>query len=56
MRKIFLNKNFYHKEVAYTLLSRDKKGIEVEATMESGNTVQFYNPSNWRNFKKWIIK
>lgn len=55
MRKILLNKNFYHKEVAYTLLSRDKKGVEVEATMKTGK-FQFYHPNSWKNFKRWIVK
>ena len=55
MRTIILNGNFYHKRVTYTLISRDKKGIEVEAIMGSGR-FQFYHPDSWRNFKKWISK
>ena len=55
MRKITLSENFYHKKVVYKLLTRDKVGIEVEATMGTGK-FQFYHPSSWRNFKKWIVK
>lgn len=55
MRKVSLNETFYHKKVVYTLLSRDKKGVEVEATMGNGK-FQFYHPNSWKNFKRWIVK
>lgn len=55
MRTIKLNESFYHKRVVYTLLSRDRKGIEVEAAMGNGK-FNFYHPASWRNFKRWIVK
>lgn len=55
MRKVLLNENNYHKKVTYKLLSRDKKGVEVEAIMENGR-FNFYHPNSWKNFKRWIVK
>lgn len=54
MRTITLNEYYFYKKVVYRLLTRNKIGIEVSVTMENGNESQFYYPSNWRTFKKYI--
>lgn len=54
MRTITLDESYFYKKVTYTLLSRNRTGIEVEAIMEGGNPTQFYFPSSWRKFKKWV--
>ena len=53
MRRVTLDECYFYKKVTYTLISRDKMGIEVEVTMEN-STSQFYYPGNWRKFKKYI--
>lgn len=54
MRKIVLDKSYFYKKVTYTLISRNRTGIEVSVTMEGGNKVQFFHPASWRRFKRYI--
>lgn len=54
MRKLMLNECYFYKKVTYTLIAHTKMGIEVESIMEGGNKVQFFHPSSWRRFKKWV--
>ena len=53
MRKLILSECYFYAKVAYTLVSRDKKGCVINSTME-GSTVQFFYPSSWRTFKKYV--
>lgn len=57
MRSIaFSSKDYFYllKDVAYTLKSRNRTGIEVDVIMEGVQTSTIYHPSSWRNFKKYI--
>lgn len=54
MRKIVLDECYFYNKVTYTLRTRTKTGIGVDVIMESGNKVQFFHPSSWRRFKKWV--
>ena len=56
MRKITLNPNYFLlQKVTYVQRTRTRTGIGVEVIMESGNKAQFFHPSSWRRFKKWVI-
>lgn len=57
MRSIaFSSKDYFYllKDVAYTLKSRNRTGIEVDVVMEGVETSTIFYPASWRKFKKWV--